>query len=74
MCNNGGTGVLLLDWVKRLSEAIQGKERKERCNNHLRNGICKDNLADEIYLDTLAEKLNISSGYLLTYFKGKNGN
>ncbi|HZG75483.1 MAG TPA: AraC family transcriptional regulator, partial [Paenibacillus sp.] len=32
-----------------------------------------NHLSEEIYLDALAEKLNLSSGYLSSYFKEKTG-
>jgi two-component system response regulator YesN len=65
--------VLLLQWLKMISEVIQEKkERKDGITSFVMDYI-NDNLADEIYLDTLAEKLNISSGYLSTYFKEKTG-
>lgn len=64
---------LLLQWLKLISEVIQEKkERKDSITSFVMDYI-NNNLADEIYLDTLAEKLNISSGYLSTYFKEKTG-
>lgn len=64
---------LLRDWVKETAEAIRGKkEPKDNIVSFVMDYV-KDNLAEEIYLDALAEKLNISSGYLSTYFKEKTG-
>lgn len=64
---------LLLEWVKQISDAIQEKlGRKDAITSFVMDYV-NDNLADEIYLDTVAEKLNISSGYLSTYFKEKTG-
>ena len=64
---------LILQWLKDLSEVIQEKkERKDGITSFVMDYI-NDHLAEEIYLDTLAEKLNISSGYLSTYFKEKTG-
>ncbi|MFD0673051.1 helix-turn-helix domain-containing protein [Cohnella sp. GCM10027633] len=64
---------LLRDWVKQTAEAIHAKkEPKDNIVTFVMDYV-KDNLAEEIYLDALAEKLNISSGYLSTYFKEKTG-
>lgn len=69
----GELELLLLDWVKQITEAILEKMgRKDAITSFVIDYI-NDNLADEIYLDTVAEKLNISSGYLSTYFKEKTG-
>ena len=73
MCINGGTEAP----ASRLGEADlrshqEKKERKDAITTFVMEYV-NDNLADEIYLDTLAEKLNISSGYLSTYFKEKTG-
>lgn len=65
--------LLLLDWLKQISEVIkEKKERKDAITTFVMEYV-NDNLADDIYLDTLADKLNISSGYLSTYFKEKTG-
>ncbi|MDF2644841.1 MAG: helix-turn-helix protein [Paenibacillus sp.] len=65
--------LLLLDWLKQICEVIkEKKERKDAITTFVMEYI-NDHLADDIYLDTLADKLNISSGYLSTYFKEKTG-
>jgi len=65
--------ILLLDWVEQIAETINEKrERKDAITSFVMEYVTA-NLGDEIYLDTLAEKLNISSGYLSTYFKEKTG-
>ncbi|WP_172251398.1 helix-turn-helix domain-containing protein [Saccharibacillus deserti] len=64
---------LLLHWIKEGSERIrEKKERKDGITSFVMEYV-NAHLADEIYLDTLADKLNISSGYLSTYFKDKTG-
>jgi AraC-like DNA-binding protein len=64
---------LLSDWLGQICESIQErKEKKDPITSFVMDYV-NDNLSDEIYLDTLAEKLNISSGYLSTYFKEKTG-
>ncbi|GGF61720.1 hypothetical protein GCM10010912_03620 [Paenibacillus albidus] len=65
--------ILLLQWLKKISEVIQEKKEKKDGITSFVMEYINENLADEIYLDTLAEKLNISSGYLSTYFKEKTG-
>lgn len=64
---------LLLEWVRRTAEAIEDKkERKDSIASFVMNYV-NEHLAEEIYLDALADKLNLSSGYLSTYFKEKTG-
>lgn len=65
--------LLLLDWLNRISEVIkEKKDRKDAITTFVMDYV-NDHLADDIYLDTLADKLNISSGYLSSYFKEKTG-
>ncbi|SFA73518.1 Helix-turn-helix domain-containing protein [Cohnella sp. OV330] len=64
---------LLLEWVRRTAEEIEGKkDRKDTVTTFVMNYV-NEHLSEEIYLDALAEKLNLSSGYLSTYFKEKTG-
>ncbi|TYP78984.1 helix-turn-helix domain-containing protein [Paenibacillus methanolicus] len=64
---------LLADWVKRIAEVIQQKkERKDAIISFVMEYVGA-NLEHDIYLQTLADKLNISSGYLSSYFKEKTG-
>ena len=65
---------LLLDWVTRTAGAIQ--ERKAEPKDAVTSFVIdyvNNHLSEEIYLDALAEKLNLSSGYLSSYFKEKTG-
>jgi YesN/AraC family two-component response regulator len=65
---------LLMDWVMRVADAIQ--ERKAEPKDAVTSFIVEyvnNHLSEEIYLDALAEKLNLSSGYLSSYFKEKTG-
>lgn len=64
---------LLLDWTERTAEAIRAKLSPKDAITAFVLDYVNTHLADEIYLDTLAEKLNLSSGYLSTYFKEKTG-
>lgn len=65
---------LLLDWTARSADAVRAKSEppKDAIAAFVLDYV-NDHLADEIYLDALAEKLNLSSGYLSTYFKEKTG-
>ncbi|UKS28540.1 AraC family transcriptional regulator [Paenibacillus sp. HWE-109] len=64
---------LLLEWVTQTSEAVQGKKEEKYPVASFVIDYINDHLSDEIYLDALAEKLKMSSGYLSSYFKGKTG-
>ncbi|MHA6482396.1 helix-turn-helix domain-containing protein [Paenibacillus sp. strain BS8-2] len=65
---------LLLDWTVRAADAVRAKSEapKDPITSFVLDYV-GDHLAEEIYLDALAEKLNLSSGYLSTYFKDKTG-
>lgn len=63
----------LLDWVKEITGAIQEKKKRKDPITSFVMDYVSDNLENEIYLDVLADKLNISSGYLSSYFKEKTG-
>jgi len=64
---------LLIQWARRTAEAIEEKkEPKDSIALFVMNYV-NEHLSEEIYLDALAEKLNLSSGYLSTYFKEKTG-
>ncbi|WNQ12532.1 helix-turn-helix domain-containing protein [Paenibacillus aurantius] len=64
---------LILEWLMVTCEAIEEKtERKDAVTSFVMDYV-RDHLAEEISLDSLAEKLNLSSGYLSTYFKEKTG-
>ncbi|WP_309122023.1 AraC family transcriptional regulator [Paenibacillus sp.] len=64
----------LLEWVTRTADAVQEKktEPKDAVTSFVIDYV-QNHMAEEIYLDALAEKLNLSSGYLSTYFKEKTG-
>lgn len=64
---------LLFDWIERTAEAVRAKSTQKDTITAFVMDYVSEHLADEIYLDTLAEKLNLSSGYLSTYFKEKTG-
>ncbi|MDI4647725.1 helix-turn-helix domain-containing protein [Cohnella hashimotonis] len=65
--------LLLLDWIRRAAAEIDGKkDRKDTVTTFVMDFV-NEHLSEEIYLDALAEKLNLSSGYLSTYFKDKTG-
>ncbi|NQX58075.1 helix-turn-helix domain-containing protein [Paenibacillus qinlingensis] len=64
---------LMLEWVTLSSEAVQDqKEEKYPITSFVMDYI-QEHLSEEIYLDILAEKLKMSSGYLSSYFKAKTG-
>ncbi|CAI6080826.1 helix-turn-helix domain-containing protein [Cohnella sp. JJ-181] len=64
---------LLREWARRTAEAIEEKkDRKDTIATFVMNYV-NEHLSEEIYLDALAAKLNLSSGYLSTYFKDKTG-
>ncbi len=65
---------LLLGWVAQTAGAIQEKkvEPKDAVTSFVFDYV-NNHLAEDIYLDALAEKLNLSSGYLSSYFKEKTG-
>ncbi|MNI68984.1 HTH-type transcriptional regulator YesS [compost metagenome] len=69
----GNLELLLLDWVKQIAEVIEEKKDRRDVITSFVMEYVNEHLADEIYLDTLADKLKISSGYLSTYFKEKTG-
>ncbi|KIL41903.1 hypothetical protein SD70_04715 [Gordoniibacillus kamchatkensis] len=59
--------------VTQASELIKGKkESKDAITSYVFDYV-ENHYAEEIYLDVLAEKLNISGGYLSTSFKEKTG-
>ncbi|MNI31605.1 HTH-type transcriptional activator Btr [compost metagenome] len=63
----------LLEWVTQTAEAVRDKkEEKDPITSFVVDYINK-HLTEEIYLDELAAKLKMSSGYLSSYFKGKTG-
>lgn len=64
---------LLTEWVTKMAEAVrEKKEEKHPITSQVVEYI-NEHLADEIYLDVLAAKLKMSSGYLSSYFKSKTG-
>ncbi|CAM4296362.1 AraC-like DNA-binding protein [Paenibacillus endophyticus] len=64
---------LLLGWVTKAAETVkEKKEEKHQVTSFVIDYI-NEHLSEEIYLDVLAEKLKMSSGYLSSYFKGKTG-
>ncbi|PYI57407.1 helix-turn-helix domain-containing protein [Paenibacillus flagellatus] len=65
--------VLLLDWVKRTAEAVKEKKEEKHPVTSFVIDYIHEHLSEDIYLDVLADKLKMSSGYLSSYFKGKTG-
>ncbi|NBD23894.1 helix-turn-helix domain-containing protein [Paenibacillus glycinis] len=66
-------GELLAEWTAKTAEAVrEKKEEKHPITTQVVDYI-HAHLADEIYLDVLAAKLKMSSGYLSSYFKAKTG-
>ncbi|WP_261301537.1 helix-turn-helix domain-containing protein [Paenibacillus andongensis] len=64
---------LLLDWVTQTSEAVREKKEEKHPVTSFVIDYINEHLAEEIYLEILAEKLKMSSGYLSSYFKAKTG-
>ncbi|SDE45015.1 Helix-turn-helix domain-containing protein [Paenibacillus sp. UNCCL117] len=64
---------LLLGWVTATAEAVQDKKEEKYPVTTFVMEYINEHLTEEIYLDVLAEKLKMSSGYLSTYFKSKTG-
>lgn len=65
--------LLLLDWVTQTSEAVREKKEEKYPVTSFVIDYINEHLAEEIYLDILADKLKMSSGYLSSYFKAKTG-
>ncbi|WP_158289401.1 AraC family transcriptional regulator [Paenibacillus flagellatus] len=64
---------LLLDWT---AQAAEGFRSKKQLRDPITSAVVdyvNQHLSEEIYLDILAEHLNLSSGYLSSYFKEKTG-
>ncbi|KRE98466.1 hypothetical protein ASG89_05550 [Paenibacillus sp. Soil766] len=64
---------LLLEWVTQTAEAVREKKEEKYPITSFVIEYINEHLSEEIYLDVLAEKLKMSSGYLSSYFKGKTG-
>lgn len=64
---------LLLEWVTRVAEAVKEKKEEKLPIAAFVMEYIQDHLSEEIYMDVLADKLKISSGYLSSYFKAKTG-
>lgn len=65
--------LLLVDWVKGTAQAVrEKKDEKHPVTTQIAEYI-HEHLAEEIYLDVLAAKFKMSSGYLSSYFKSKTG-
>ncbi|MFD2332785.1 helix-turn-helix domain-containing protein [Cohnella sp. GCM10020058] len=63
----------LLDLVKEAAEAVKAKKEEKDAVTDFVIDYVNAHLSEAIYLDTLADKLKMSSSYLSTYFKGKTG-
>lgn len=64
---------LLLEWVTRIAEAVRAKKEEKQPVTSFVIDYINEHLSEEIYMDVLAEKLKMSSGYLSSYFKAKTG-
>ncbi|MZQ85550.1 helix-turn-helix domain-containing protein [Paenibacillus sp. 5J-6] len=64
---------LLLEWVTLASEAVREKKEEKYPITSFVMDYIQEHLSEEIYLDVLADKLKMSSGYLSSYFKAKTG-
>ncbi|TYP73087.1 helix-turn-helix domain-containing protein [Paenibacillus methanolicus] len=64
---------LLMGWVAQAAEAVKEKKEEKHPVTSFVIAYIHEHLSEEIYLDVLAEKLKMSSGYLSSYFKGKTG-
>lgn len=64
---------LLMEWVRKTAEAVRDKKEEKHPVTAFVVEYVNEHLAEELYLDVLAEKLNLSSGYLSSYFKEKTG-
>ncbi|MFB9330799.1 helix-turn-helix domain-containing protein [Paenibacillus aurantiacus] len=64
---------LVRGWVTKAAEAVKEKKEEKHPVTSFVIEYIHEHLSEEIYLDVLAEKLKMSSGYLSSYFKGKTG-
>ncbi|RAV21572.1 helix-turn-helix domain-containing protein [Paenibacillus contaminans] len=64
---------LMIEWCTKASEAFKEKKQLKDPVTSFIVEYVNEHLAEEIYLDVLAERLNLSGGYLSTYFKEKTG-
>ncbi|CAI6086788.1 helix-turn-helix domain-containing protein [Cohnella sp. JJ-181] len=65
--------LLLVGWVTEIAQAVrEKKDEKHPITTQIAEYI-NEHLAEEIYLDVLADKFKMSSGYLSSYFKNKTG-
>ncbi|MBB3067425.1 AraC-like DNA-binding protein [Paenibacillus baekrokdamisoli] len=72
-CTIGELELLLIEWVTKTAEAVQEKKEEKYPVTSFVIDYINEHLAEDIYLDLLAEKVKMSSGYLSSYFKGKTG-
>ncbi|NOU66406.1 helix-turn-helix domain-containing protein [Paenibacillus sp. LMG 31461] len=64
---------LMLEWVTQTADAVHEKKQEKYPITSMAIDYINEHLAEEIYLDVLADKLKMSSSYLSTYFKAKTG-
>ncbi|UKS27311.1 AraC family transcriptional regulator [Paenibacillus sp. HWE-109] len=64
---------LMLEWVTQTADAVHEKKQEKYPIASMATDYINEHLAEEIYLDVLADKLKMSSSYLSTYFKAKTG-
>ncbi|MNI02216.1 HTH-type transcriptional regulator YesS [compost metagenome] len=65
--------LLMLDWVTQAAEAVREKKEQKDPVTFFVLEYVNERYAEDLYLDVLAEKLNLSGGYLSSYFKEKTG-
>jgi len=64
---------LLLQWVTQTADAVREKKQEKYPITSQVIDYINEHLAEEIYLDVLADELKMSSSYLSSYFKAKTG-
>ncbi|MDI4647342.1 helix-turn-helix domain-containing protein [Cohnella hashimotonis] len=65
--------LLLLEWVTGTAQAVREKKDEKHPVTVQIAEYINEHLAEEIYLDVLADRFKMSSGYLSSYFKNKTG-
>ncbi|WP_127582557.1 helix-turn-helix domain-containing protein [Paenibacillus koleovorans] len=64
---------LLLECVTRTAAAVKERKEEKQPITAFVIEYINEHLSEEIYMDVLADKLKMSSGYLSSYFKAKTG-
>lgn len=69
----GELDLLVEEWLPRIAELIQGKKEKKDPITSFIFEYLEQHYSQDITLEMMADKLNISRSYLSTYFKSKTG-